>query len=85
MTKRGIMLGNEARLKYYDFEGQINLDYMPDDRETGDSRYGMRVETHYQHEKLAFDVDYNRVSDDDYISDFSGNIRESSEPVHTHE
>lgn len=81
MTKRGIMLGNEARLKYYDFEGQINLDYMPDDRETGDSRYGMRVETHYQHEKLAFDVDYNRVSDDDYISDFSGNIRESSEAV----
>ena len=81
MSKRGVMIGNEARFKYDDFDAQVNFDYMPNDSELDEDRYGMRVETHYQHDKLAFDVDYNRVSDDDYISDFSGNIRESSEAV----
>ena len=41
----------------------------------------MRVETQYRRDKLSFDIDYNRVSDDDYVSDFSGNIRESSQAV----
>ncbi len=81
MSKRGIMIGNEARLKLENLDAQVNFDWLPHDSETNDSRYGMHVQTHYQREKLAFDVDYNRVSDDDYISDFSGNIRESSEAV----
>lgn len=81
MSKKGVMLGNEARFKYNEFEAEVNVDYMPDDRELGEDRYGARVKTHYERDKLAFDVDYNRVSDDDYISDFSGNIRESSEAV----
>ena len=81
MSKRGVMIGNEARLKLPHFEGEMTFDYLPNDIETGDSRYGMRVETQYRRDKLSFDIDYNRVSDDDYVSDFSGNIRESSQAV----
>lgn len=81
MTKRGVMLGNEARLMLPNFEGQATFNYLNDDKEYGDSRYGMRVQTEYARDKLGFTVDYNRVSDDDYISDFAGDIRESSEAV----
>lgn len=81
MTKRGVMLGNEARVKYYDFDAQVNLDYMPEDRLYDEDRWGTRIQAEYKRDKLALDIDYNRVSDDDYITDFSGNIRESSEAV----
>ena len=81
MSKRGLMIGNEARLMLPNFEGQATFNYLNDDDEYGDSRYGMRIQTEYQRDKLGFVVDYNRVSDDDYISDFAGDIRESAEAV----
>lgn len=81
MTKRGVMLGNEGRFKYDNFETQVNFDYLPDDRVYDDSRWGTRIQAAYNREKLAFRADYNRVSDDDYVTDFSGSIRESSEAI----
>ena len=38
MSKRGVMIGNEARLKLPHFEGEMTFDYLPNDIETGDSR-----------------------------------------------
>ena len=81
MTKRGVMLGNEGRFKYDNFETQVNFDYLPDDRVYDDSRWGTRIQAAYNREKLAFRADYNRVSDDDYVTDFSGSVRESSEAI----
>ena len=81
MTKRGVMMGNQFRFLLPNVEGELNLDYLPNDREYDDDRYGLRFEGEYRRDKLGFKVDYNRVSDDSYISDFSGNIRESSESV----
>lgn len=81
MTKRGVMMGNQFRFLLPNIEGELNLDYLPNDREYDDDRYGLRFEGEYRRDKLGFTVDYNRVSDDSYISDFSGNIRESSESV----
>lgn len=81
MTKRGVMMGNQFRFLLPNVEGELNLDYLPNDREYDDDRYGLRFEGEYRRDKLGFTVDYNRVSDDSYISDFSGNIRESSESV----
>lgn len=81
MTKRGLMIGNEARLMLPNFEGSASFNYLNDDREYGDTRWGTRVQGKYQRDQLGFTVDYNRVSDDDYISDFAGDIRESSEAV----
>ena len=75
------MMGNQFRFLLPNVEGELNLDYLPNDREYDDDRYGLRFEGEYRRDKLGFTVDYNRVSDDSYISDFSGNIRESSESV----
>lgn len=81
MTKRGVMLGNDIRFLVPNLSGELNFDFLPNDKEYDDDRYALRFEGEYRRDKLGFKVDYNRVSDDDYISDFSGNIRESSESV----
>lgn len=81
MSKRGVMLGNEARLKLRDLDAEVGLDYMPEDQETNEDRWGLRTQADFSKGKFGAHVNYNRVSDDDFISDFSGNIRESSESV----
>lgn len=81
MTKRGVMLENEFRYLQENFEGKINYDWLYHDRETDDSRYGMHIEHRYRRGGFQFGMNYNRVSDDDYVDDFSGTIRESSENV----
>ena len=57
------------------------FDYLPSDRTTKENRWSTRIQADYQRDKLGANIDYNRVSDDDFITDFSGNIRESSESV----
>ena len=81
MSKRGVMLGNEARLKLRNIDAEVGLDYMPEDREVNEDRWGLRTQVDFSKDKFGAHVNYNRVSDDDFISDFSGNIRESSESV----
>ena len=81
MTKRGVMLGNEARYLLPNLQGELYLDYLPNDRKTDRDRYALRTLHTYQKGALTASIDYNRVSDDDYITDFSGNVRESSESV----
>ncbi|MBQ8829809.1 MAG: LPS-assembly protein LptD [Burkholderiaceae bacterium] len=82
MTKRGILLGNEFRYLQPNFGGQITYDILWKDRELDRKRYGMEWQHYWKHSSgLSFGADYNRVSDDDYISDFSSNLRESSESV----
>lgn len=81
MTKRGVMLGNEARFLEGDFSAQVNFDWLPEDRETKEDRWGTRIQARYRRDRLSASIDYNRVSDDDYVSDFSGSIRNTSETI----
>lgn len=81
MSKRGVMLGTETRVLFNNLFSQVNFDYLPRDSKTHDDRYSLRVQNHYRYNKFTADIDYNRVSDNDFLSDFSGNIRESSESV----
>lgn len=81
MTKRGVMLDTEARFLYNNFETTVDYALMPDDKEMDDSRSSLHVDMSWRRDKLSAFVDYNRVSDDDFISDFSSNVRESSETV----
>lgn len=81
MVKRGIMLENEVRVLQNDFSATVNADYLPSDRVYDDDRYSFHVQSSYVKDKFSASIDYNKVSDDDYITDFSGNIRESSEAV----
>ncbi len=83
LTKRGLMLQNEFRYLQPNYSGTLNVDWMPDDKDYGKRRYGLHFSHNYARNSFYAGVNYNRVSDDDYISDFSGNIRESSENVLT--
>ena len=71
MTKRGVMLDTEARFLYNNFETTVDYALMPDDKEMDDSRSSLHVDMSWRRDKLSAFVDYNRVSDDDFISDFS--------------
>ncbi len=82
MTKRGLMIGNEFRYLQPSFGGVFTYDIMPHDKETGDKRYSVT----WKHTQalpggIRLGVDYQRVSDDNFLSDFSTDIRESSEDV----
>ena len=81
LVKRGLMLENEFRYLQPNYSGKLVYNIMPHDRDYGESRYGLHFEHRYARDGFYAGVNYNRVSDDDYISDFSGNIRESSENV----
>ncbi|EJX02292.1 Organic solvent tolerance protein OstA, partial [gut metagenome] len=81
MSKRGVMLDTQARFLYNDFSTVVDYSYLPDDRITKENRSSVHVDSQYRKDRLSARVNYNRVSDDDFITDFSGNIRESSETV----
>lgn len=81
MTKRGLMLENEFRYLQPNYSGKINYNWMPRDRDRDESRYGLHFEHRYSRGGFYAGVNYNRVSDDNFIDDFSGTIRESSEKV----
>ncbi|MCW7536603.1 LPS-assembly protein LptD [Aquabacterium sp. A7-Y] len=75
MTKRGATLGAQARYLQPDYEGELNLHLLPQDRVWG----GSRSLVHFLHDgRLPFEgrygVDVNRVSDDDYWEDLERNI-----------
>lgn len=82
MSKRGLLLGNEFRYLQPNFGGKLNYDILPDDRETGTNRYAISWNHYWKHSSgLSFGSNYQKVSDDDYVNDFSNNLRESSVTV----
>ena len=78
MTKRGAMLKTETRVLQEHYSAQLLYDVLPNDKETHEDRSSVRFLGNYHYGPWSANVDYNHVSDDDFISDFSGNIRESS-------
>ncbi len=83
MTKRGLMIGNEFRYLQPSFGGTVKYDVLFKDKETKHYRYALDFK-HYQRFGKSgphLGVDYQKVSDDDFISDFSTDLRESSEDV----
>lgn len=79
LSRRGILLGNEFRYLYPNFNGELHGDLLPNDRQTGDSRSLLAFR--HQHALgagwSAF-ADVNRVSDDNYFRDLSTRITETS-------
>ena len=81
MGRRGLMLGNEFRYLQPNYSGKINYDWMYRDQQTKDRRYGLHFEHLYKNGGFFAGANYNRVSDKDYVEDYSGSIREASENV----
>lgn len=75
MSKRGLMLGNEFRYMTTDNIGQIELDYLNQDKVYGANRSKFAW-NHKSVEKQGWStlVDYNYVSDDQYLIDFGNTL-----------
>ncbi len=81
MSKRGVNLGSEFRYLEADYTGKLQFDFMPSDQLRDSNRWGL-VYAHQATLKsplisrltdgaAAFSLNLNRVSDDNYWSDFS--------------
>ncbi|SPE26682.1 putative LPS-assembly protein LptD [Burkholderiales bacterium] len=82
MPRRGVSLGNEFRFLEPQTKGQLDFDVMPNDRQTGIMRDHIVLQSQYANfNGLRVDMNYNRVSDDNYFIDFSHNIVNASPEV----
>ena len=82
MSKRGVNLGSELRYLETDYSGQLRMDLMPGDKLREGNRWGLAL----GHQATlrngltdlladagaAFNLNLNRVSDDNYWRDFAG-------------
>ena len=78
MTSRGINLGTEFRYLENSYSGEARVDYMPEDQLRNSDRWGIwaRHQQTFDAKWLGLDslgasININRVSDDEYWSDFS--------------
>jgi LPS-assembly protein len=79
MAKRGIQLKNQGRYLERDYNGELRLEYLPEDREARRSRQGLSLQhAHNFTPNLTAQVDYNRVSDDRYFVDLASQVRQVS-------
>lgn len=70
-TRRGFAMGSEFRYLRPGYGGVVELDLLPNDRITGQSRHALEWRHRDQGTRsLRMDTLYERVSDDDYWKDF---------------
>lgn len=75
LSKRGLQLQTEFRFLTKKTEGQLNVEFLPDDNEDGDDRLLVKAEntTRFNHHWLGF-IDFQYVSDNDYFEDLDDNL-----------
>lgn len=75
MTKRGVQLQGEFRYLQENYSGEDRVEYLPNDSESGGSRYFANIKhRHNFGSGWSGDVNFERVSDDQYFSDLSTHI-----------
>ncbi len=80
MSKRGIMLDGEYRYLFRNFNGVARGDFLGNDDETGTDRWGVLLQ-HNQNLGYGFNgvINYQRVSDDNFLRDFGNRIALTSQ------
>lgn len=80
MSKRGIMLDGEYRYLFKSFNGFARGDYLGSDDETGGDRWGFLLQ-HNHNFGYGFSgvINYQRVSDDNFLRDFGNRIALTSQ------
>jgi LPS-assembly protein len=87
MTRRGTQLKNQFRYLNPKFNGELRLEYLPDDKEFGGSREGVSLQHSHTFfstikpgsatgSSLTANIDYNRVSDDRYFVDLASQVKQ---------
>lgn len=80
IIRRGLMLGTEARLLRPSFASDLSVDYLPSDSLYGDDRWRAEFNFNSRWQSNAYlQARYNRVSDIDYLDDFSNDLSAASE------
>lgn len=74
-SKRGAQLQGEYRYLNKQGKGIFNGAYLADDKETGENRYGYQIDLQQRFARnWSANIDYAKISDEDYFEDFSGNL-----------
>ncbi|MFN9212470.1 MAG: LPS-assembly protein LptD [Betaproteobacteria bacterium] len=75
MSRRGVLWQNEFRYLEPVHEGQLNYDFIVNDRITSDYRDRLSwVQQYAGPAGVSASINYQRVSDDNYLSDFGSNV-----------
>jgi LPS-assembly protein len=78
-TDRGFMLSGEYRFLTRHSSGTLDFDYMPDDRDTDESRYHYRLEAGaWPRNRWRTGLLLERVGDDRYFQDFGSSLHQTS-------
>ncbi|MBV8209684.1 MAG: LPS-assembly protein LptD, partial [Burkholderiaceae bacterium] len=78
----GALLGNEFRILEPTVRGIMDYDVMPYDRHVGRSRDHLVIDQQYRDASgLAANINYNHVSDDRFLTDFSHSLAEAAPVV----
>ncbi len=79
ISRRGLMMGAEARYMDQDYTGSTRTEYLSSDTVTGETRYSISsIHKHKLAPGLNFLADVNAASDNDYSRDFPLTITKSS-------
>jgi LPS-assembly protein len=79
LTSRGFMLSGEYRFLTRRTHGSLDFDYLPDDDQTGDSRYRYRFEHHARPwDRWRTGLVLDRVGDNQYYQDFGSGLDQTS-------
>ncbi len=79
MSKRGPMLGGEFRFLTQRQYGELYGEIIPDDREYEGTRGAFRIKQRGRfNERWSSNVNFNLVSDDEYLEDFGNSIEVTS-------
>jgi len=79
MTKRGVQLGAEVRYLSEKYEGITRLEWLPNDKITGEARGLASIQHEHRFtDRLRARLNFNGVTDDDYFEDLSSTLQVSS-------
>ncbi|MFZ5557057.1 MAG: LPS-assembly protein LptD, partial [Pseudomonadota bacterium] len=80
ISRRGLMLNNEARYLEPGFNGVAKADYLSSDSEAGRDRWALLLQhTQRLSPRITGAVDVQRVSDDDYFRDLANSVTLTSQ------
>lgn len=78
--RRGMQLGSETRYLDHHYTGNLRVEYMPEDQQTGKERYGYSLQ--HQHnlgQGVSAVINWQGVSDDLYQQDMSSRLLQTSQ------
>jgi LPS-assembly protein len=82
LASRGLQLGGEFRYLMPDYQGDVALEFLPDDQTDERSRWLAALNhKHRFNQKLKGSITFLRVSDDEYFRDLSNQVAVTSQSI----